>query len=740
MPRTKNTHLRRKPAARKRRPAAPHQPVSAQQTGEPMPALDKLIDRATADPNSLTPNQVMHLQRTIGNQAVQRLMLPGPTVTGGRVAPGDVQRTPDAVATAPPAARRTVEPARRPRADSIQREETDFGDMTATMAASWIAEGKAKVKEGWSDEGAPARIGKIAGKIGGSILSIPVAILMGAFQVPEDKANAIIDAFIAQGGTVGKFIGKTIGGGAAVLKEIAGAIGAGAGFLVGGGLGALGAAMGKPKRGDISQGDIVEGGAVGGAMLGRWAARLAVATAFSPVTATWDLLKHVFTIPSQYREHKAKLGRFYAVMRTLVNTAKAVASLAAALTLLFTILSIFPFGQPLLSVIPIVGWFAFMGAAVQTLLSVILRIGLAKIGKSATEDQQRDLKAAKKLANIDILSGILGTFLAGFVPATAGGATGLAVGAVPVTAAEMSGAAIGGEAVDLTLGKMTDKATRPRGNAVSMKRADAPMVVQRADDEETLDSTDDPAELSAKLDEMLDRAQTMQTDAGELKADASHERGELVENSTAISATKAHLAENPELTGGLGAEEKLSEAESGLSSTEGSLNEYGESEEKITSPEDEGQIKTDEARLNVVEEYAERDPESITKDEADTAREKVASVRVEPKKEKWYKRAGASFRKFIRKLFGKMVSVKQRAGRIIAKIRAYMMQLGSKIFGLEKPLQEMDESMTGAQEAMPQETEHLEKKVETAEQAEDDMGTFVTAVRDAKREVTAEES
>ena len=63
-----------------------HQPVGPQlQTLQPQLDTDSLVARASLDPGRLTPSDVLHLQRTVGNRAVSQML------AAGRQGPGPLQ-------------------------------------------------------------------------------------------------------------------------------------------------------------------------------------------------------------------------------------------------------------------------------------------------------------------------------------------------------------------------------------------------------------------------------------------------------------------------------------------------------------------------------------------------------------------------------------------------------------------------------------------------------------------------
>ena len=608
----------------------------------------------------------------------------------------------------------------------VQRDEYTYTEFAADAIAERIKKGGEKIKAGFSKKGTPARVGKVLGMIvttGISMaLAIPIGIIAAVFDLKTDKAADVFDVFIRLGGSFGEILGQVAGGAAAFFEQLVGFIGSLGGAVIGGLLGMAMAGKAKTKRDEKAA---LVGGTLGGAWLGDWLGRLAVKVAFSPVTASWDFLKTAVMSPLNAYEYYKEFGVIFSTLRTVVDLAKVTASLAAALTLLFTILSLFPFGQPLAALVPIVGWIAFIGALVQFTFASFLRGWLQYLGKQDMDrEKQAKIALLKKQTNWEIFSGALGAFLAGAVPATAGGAAG-SVGAVPTTAVETSAAAATGEAVDIQSGAIEKKLT------MQHKRDPASGVIQRQPDKESTGKGGDE-DTAKSLEDALAQAKEVLATFIEQKGIAEEDKSSLETSQSSVEEGKAELEGKPELKTTGSVESKVGDVEAGLSKGEASMAFYKGSEDEIKSAEDESEIETMEARLDVAETQADRDPASIKEGDAERVKDELQGIKVKPRKEKWYKKAWKKLKKLIRKLFTKLVGIKKRIAGLMAKAKAKLATLALKALGLDKPVRDLEQNLESSDKGIPKDIEAVDQRKDSAEGGAKHVESLVEALKTAK--------
>jgi hypothetical protein len=612
----------------------------------------------------------------------------------------------------------------------IQRDET-FLEMAPDIIAKRIKKGTSKIKAQWDPDTAPAKVGKVLGKVTGMVFALPVAILMGIFRVPQEKAEAVIEAFIEGGGTVGEFIGKVFGTGAQILRQVVGGIAGVAGGIAGGALGLLTGLMGKKRR-SPSLGDTTGAGMLGGAYLGDMLGKIAVDVVFSPVTKSYEFLKALVETPLKFNERRKKFGIIFAGLQSVVDIAKATASLAAALTLLFTVLAMFPFGQPLIAIIPVVGWIAFIAAAVQLVFAGLLRGRLATLKEPDNEEDQKRLALLKRQANIDIVTGLLGTILGGFVPATAGGAV-ASIGAAPsatatgAASAAQVGAAVGGEAIDISSGRLGDKAVQKKSASGS-----PPRIIQRTTDEDS-SGTDDEDSM-AVLNKILAQASEIKQGFTTHKEAATEKKDTLDTSLEAVEAGQQQIDENDQLKELSQTDSKVGEIESGMSQAEQNAESYKSSEDERKTSTDEAEINTTDARIDVVEEHADRDPETIDKSETAEVKGQIQQIQVQPKKEKWYSKPLKALKKLITKLFARLTNMKQKVARVMSKIKQTMTSMAMKALGLDKPITDLTENLEGAHSDIPEDKKTLTQEASTATEAEGSVDELIDKLKEVKKQ------
>jgi hypothetical protein len=588
-----------------------------------------------------------------------------------------------------------------------------------------------------------ATVGGGLGKVAGGLVSVPVMILMAILQVPTEAGVEVIDAIIAAGGAVGKGIGWLLGVGGSLLgkgiekTDKAGQwVGEKLGQLAGG-ITAIpvGILMGilhiPPEAAD----KVFEGLVRGGGWLGKKAFQMAL----NPVTKSWDLLK--LTIGggfiSKWKQYRKEIGKLGATLKTIVDVAKATASAAAWLTLLFSILNIFVGPGALTPVIGVLGWIAFIGAVVQAAFSGLLRIRLQFFKESDFEDEEawKKVKMHRGQANLDFITGLIGSFVGGWVPHMAGGAVGDVGGLTApdttvmadITSGATSGAAAGGVGLDQVLGEIEER------NEGRMKKKYGSGVVQRTPDETGSQMPEGglPEGMAEQIDQALEKALELKQILQENKEAAAKSKTKTSSAAPEIENAEQELEKHPELQQIGEMKSKVGEAESGVAKGEQTAEQHKPTEKQVKET-DEAEVETMEARVEVAEQHAERDPTSIKRGEAKQVAAQVEQIKAEPKKAAWYKRAWRSIKKWIAKLFSRFVNVKKRIAKLFGKAKEKLTGIAVKALGIDKPVQELDKNLKGAKDELPNELASLDEEQRVSGQGADSIDGLIKQLEQAK--------